>query len=393
MSRPRLQVLLSARPDAPLVAGLPPAVRAAYRAGRELAPERIVIAGAGPAFLARWAFQLRAAGATVLGDGAGPSGLDPNAPILAVDGGAFPDAGGLADFYAHAEPKQATSRAAGGRAVASFVRDAAALGAGADPLSDVHARVLSDPRAAAENGAPGAFFDVGTPSGADSAAAALYARMSKPNDGYLARFDRRFSLAITRLLLPYPVTPNQVTAASLLIGMLGAWWLAAPSAVRQFEGALLLWFCCLLDGSDGEIARLKHRSTPYGGAFDLWADHFAHLAVFVALPVGVARLHPDQNWWIPGVLLVVGFLASGFSVWWLVLRVPEAERGPMALQIERIASRDYVYAIVALTAIGRLQWFVWAAAYGSQLFWIWLWWTARRRPVPALPAVTPDPTP
>lgn len=169
------------------------------------------------------------------------------------------------------------------------------------------------------------------------------------------------------------MSPNQVTGASLVIGLLGAWWLAAPSAKLQFAGAAVLWFCALLDGCDGEIARLKHHVTTWGGDFDLLADHVAHLATFVALPVGVARLHPGVNWWPAGTLLVAGFLACGFSVWWLVLRVPEDRRGPRALVVERIASRDYVYLILAMTAVGRLDWFVWAAAVGSHLFWLWLW--------------------
>jgi phosphatidylglycerophosphate synthase len=378
----RLQVLLLAQPGAPAVAGLPCAVRAAYRAGRDLSPERIVIAGADQAYLDRWSFQFHAAGVPVVSDRFGAGSLDPRLPILAVDVDAFPDAGGLKDFYASAAPLEGVRRTLQGRTVAAFVRDGAALGAGTSAPADVYARALSSPRAESSDGA---FFDAHRPADAAAAAAALYARMAKPNDGYLARFDRRLSVAITRLLLPFPISPNQVTAASLLLGFLGAWWLASGSARTQFEGALLLWFCALLDGCDGEIARLKHHITSWGGEFDLLADHIAHLVTFIALPIGVARLHPDQDWWIPGVLLVTGFLAAGFSVWWLVLRVPEDERGPSALVIERIASRDYVYLIVALTLVGRLDWFVWTAAYGTHVFWMWLWWTARRvkAPIPS----------
>jgi phosphatidylglycerophosphate synthase len=207
--------------------------------------------------------------------------------------------------------------------------------------------------------------------------------MAKPNDGYIARFDRLLSVSITRLMLPFPISPNQVTGASLLLGFLGAYWLASGSPRTQFEGALILWLCALLDGCDGEIARLKHHITAWGGDFDLLADHLAHLATFVALPIGVARVHPDQDWWLAGILLVSGFLMAGFSVWWLVLRVPEERRGPSALVVERIASRDYVYLIVALTAIGRLDWFVWTAAIGSHVFWAWLWWTTRGQPATA----------
>jgi phosphatidylglycerophosphate synthase len=218
---------------------------------------------------------------------------------------------------------------------------------------------------------------------AQTSAQVLYRRLIKENDGYLARFDRHLSVAITRLLLPFPIAPNHVTAVSLVLGLIGAWWLAYPSRQMQFIGALTLWFCCLLDGCDGEIARLKYHSTPWGGQFDLMADHIAHLATFIALPIGVARLHPHVDWWIPGSMLVTGFIACGYSVWWLVLRIPTEKRGPAALIVERIASRDYIYIILALTAIGHLDWFVWAAALGSHVFWIWLWWTLK---TPTLPA-------
>src|SRR2546430_13488340 len=37
---------------------------------------------------------------------------------------------------------------------------------------------------------------------------------------------------------------------------------------------------------------------------------------------------------------------------------------------ERIASRDYIYLVMVLTAFERLEWFVWSAAIGANLFWI-----------------------
>ena len=375
----RLQVLLRARPGAPLVAGLPCTVRSAFRAGK-LAPERVVIAGADQAFLDRWSFQFHALGAPVVDDRSGAGALDADRPLLVVEADAFPDASGLTDFVAAAAALGGARRALNGRTVAVYEPRAASFGGGTASPSEVHRRALASAAAASD---AGAFLDALTPADRSASASELYSRMAKPNDGYLARFDRRLSVSITRLMLPFPISPNQVTGASLLIGLLGAWWLASGAPRTQFEGALLLWFCALLDGCDGEIARLKHHITEWGGDFDLMADHLAHLATFIALPLGVARLHPDQDWWIPGVLLVSGFLAAGFSVWWLVLRVPEDERGPLALVVERIASRDYVYLILTLTLIGRLDWFVWTAAIGSHVFWAWLWWTARRAPATA----------
>ncbi|PIR19407.1 MAG: hypothetical protein COV48_02145, partial [Elusimicrobia bacterium CG11_big_fil_rev_8_21_14_0_20_64_6] len=314
------QVLLATRADIPLVAGLPPAVRAAVRAGREISPARIVIAGADDAFLRKWGFQLASSGVLTLGDTDGVNALDKTIPLLAIDPESFPDEGGLKAFASAARERPGDARVLlSDRPAAALRMSPAEYGAALAKPEEVLAKALSAP---APDLATDKFLDARGPAAARSAAI-LYARLAKENDGYLAKFDRTLSIAISKALLPFPVTPNHVTTAGLVLGLLGAWWLAAPSASLQFYGALVLWFCCLLDGCDGEIARLKHLSSPSGAAYDVWADHFAHLATFVALPIGVARLHPGQDWLVPGVLLVTGFLACGFSVWYLVLRVPE----------------------------------------------------------------------
>jgi phosphatidylglycerophosphate synthase len=380
----RWQVLLAASADAPLVAGLPPAVRAAVRAGKELEPDRIVIAGADDFFLRKWAVQLRQAGVPILGDKIGVGALDKRIPLLALDPESFPDENGLLAFAAGAEAVAVAGagdmrQMLAGRPAVALRWNPAPFGAGTLPPGEVLAKALAAPAAEAPLGA---FLDARGPAAARSADV-LYARLAKDNDGYIAKFDRILSIAITRLLLPFPVTPNHVTTAGLVFGLLGAWWLAAPSARVQFQGAFVLWFCCLLDGCDGEIARLKHLSSPSGASYDVWADHFAHLMTFIALPIGVARLHPGHDWLIPGVMLVSGFLACGISVWYLVLRIPEDQRGPLALTVERIASRDYVYLILVLTAIGRLDWFVWTAALGSHLFNAFLWTQSSRVIEPA----------
>ena len=365
------------------MAGLPNAVRSAVRVGQELSADRIVIVGADDAFLRKWAVQLRAAGIPTLGDQNGASALDPSLPLLALDPDSFPDKGGLTAFVSATETGDAR-RLASGRPVAALRRAPQATGAGTRALKDVLAAALAEP---ADEVAAGSFFDT-RGSSASRTAETLYARLVKDNDGYIAHLDRALSIMLTRAMLPFPITPNQVTTAGLVLGLLGAYWLSLPSAAMQFYGALLLWFCCLLDGCDGELARLKHLSTAWGAKYDVSADFVAHLATFVALPIGVARLHPGHDWMLPGALLVTGFLACGFSVWWLVLRLPDEKRGALAVTIERIASRDYVYLILVLTSIERLDWFVWASAIGSHAFNIWLW---RQPRVPA-PIATPDPT-
>jgi phosphatidylglycerophosphate synthase len=366
-----LQVLIPA--SGRLVAGLPPALRTAHRAAAELPGAAISLCGPEEGFARRFRRQLAAAAARCVNGAPAAAVVPPGAPLLVVSAEGFPEPAALARFVAAARAAgRPTSWLAGGRAVAAYAPSAALDGATAAEAAE---RLLAAPPPGAEG--PG-WVHARDAAEAEAAERALFAALPKDTDGYIARLDRALSMALSGVLLRWPVTPNDITTASLVLGLLGAYWLASGSYWPTLAGAALLWFCCLLDGCDGEVARLKLLCSPSGAAYDLWADHLAHLATFVALPIGVHRAFPQTRWLAPGALLVTGFLACGFSVWWLVLRKPESERGPFGLLIERVASRDYVYLILALALVGRLDWFVHAAAVGSHLFWLGLWALASR---------------
>ncbi len=365
-----LQVLIP--PSGPLVAGLPPGVRSAHRAASDLPGSRIVLCG-GEDVERRFRRQLGAVRARCVNGEPAASVLDAERPLLVLSGDGFPQPSALKDFVARAAAQGAPARwTCEGRTAAVYLPQAGrVLQVGGDSAA-VAARALGE--AAAAEG-PG-WVAAADAAEAASAERALFAALPKDTDGYIAKLDRKLSMAISAVLLKLPVTPNDITTASLLLGLLGAWWLASGSYALTLAGAFLLWFCCLLDGCDGEVARLKLLSSPSGAAYDLWADHVAHLATFVAIPVGVHRAFPEASFKIPGLLLVSGFLACMFSVWYLVLRKPESERGRHALLIERVASRDYVYLIAALALLGRLDWFLYAAGFGSHVFWAALWLVA-----------------
>ena len=101
--------------------------------------------------------------------------------------------------------------------------------------------------------------------------------------------------------------------------------------------------------------------------------------MFLALPVHLHLSHAHAAVIPAGLVLIAGVLLSMASVWWLILRQPSPRRGPGALLYERIASRDFIYVLLALAVVHRLEWFLWAAAGGSHVFWLTLWALARRR--------------
>lgn len=149
----------------------------------------------------------------------------------------------------------------------------------------------------------------------------LLASMVKPSDGPVSRhFNRRISLAITELLLPLRVTPNQVTVAVALIGLAAAWLATFPSWSLQLAGALLYQLHSIIDGCDGEIARLTRRFGKYGSFIDSLVDDLSNMAVFVGLSIGVARAL-DARWPIATATVTVVCYASLAAIqYWMVKR-------------------------------------------------------------------------
>jgi CDP-L-myo-inositol myo-inositolphosphotransferase len=108
---------------------------------------------------------------------------------------------------------------------------------------------------------------------------------AKKIDGPVSRYlNRHISTRITKRIAHYPITPNQVTVVSTGVGLLGAalffcsgfiasWhmlWMWVATALA----GILIQISSILDGVDGEIARLKHLSSPYGAYMDYMLDRY-----------------------------------------------------------------------------------------------------------------------
>ncbi len=120
------------------------------------------------------------------------------------------------------------------------------------------------------------WVDVDTPHDAKKAEAALYRTLSKPGDGFIARtINRRISTGLfTPLLLKLygNITANQVSLSSFAVSIAASlsFFLALP-----LLGGLLVQTASILDGSDGEIARLRKIQSPFGSFFDSVLDRYS----------------------------------------------------------------------------------------------------------------------
>jgi len=199
------------------------------------------------------------------------------------------------------------------------------------------------------------------------------------SDGPIARLDRALSTRLSRYLVRTPLRPNHITAIGTLIGFGGAWALAKGTYASGVVGTLLFWGAVILDGCDGEVARLKFQESRLGHLFDITTDNLVHVALFIGLGVGLQRAAPDDSLVWLTALLVGGFACATAATMLTLVRDPSPQgrppvsrRGKLRRQLlrglETLMNRDFAYGLVGLALIGRLDWFLWGAAFGTYVY-------------------------
>jgi phosphatidylglycerophosphate synthase len=206
---------------------------------------------------------------------------------------------------------------------------------------------------------------------------------SAATDGPLAHWiDRRFSLRVSRWLARHTrVRPNQITLFGTCVGLVAAAAFSVGTYWSGVTGALLFLCATILDGCDGEVARLTFSESAFGQKFDVITDNIVHVAIFIGLALGMYHQHPDSHYVLLMSLLLSGFACDGIVTYFFLVRRPGfASGGPAPVTFkgkvrrkllrafEAMMNRDFAYVLLALAAIGRLDWFLWGSAFGTYLF-------------------------
>jgi len=116
---------------------------------------------------------------------------------------------------------------------------------------------------------------------------------------------RPLSRPLTRMLVWTPVTPNQVSILVLLLGMVGCWIAAHPTPRALVLGCGLVLIGGIIDGCDGEIARLKLNGSKAGAWLDTIVDEMTTLVLMFAVGYHTYQLHP-HTWVAASIAIGVG---------------------------------------------------------------------------------------
>lgn len=212
----------------------------------------------------------------------------------------------------------------------------------------------------------------------------------KPTDGRFAQMNRRISIPISRRLIKFPISPNMVTLFTLGVSFLAGVFFALGGYWNTVLGALLSVWASILDGCDGEVARLKLQVSKFGCWLETICDYLYYIFVFVGMTIGLTRSRGTDAYLLWGGFLLVGgvasFLAVGAARHRFASSHPERfldlwqkkadkqKRNPLmyvARHTEFIIRRCFFpYALLAFAILNILYIAFIATAIGANLVWI-----------------------
>ena len=120
-------------------------------------------------------------------------------------------------------------------------------------------------------------------------------KMTEPVNRY---FHNPIAARIVKILKDTWVTPDQITYASIFIGLVSAYIFSSGTIKSFFLSGVLLEMVLILDCVDGQLARAKKCASDWGRLLDGIAGYIIYLAVLVGIMVGLGNYN--------GTLVVIG---------------------------------------------------------------------------------------
>lgn len=219
----------------------------------------------------------------------------------------------------------------------------------------------------------------------------LVGSLRKAADGIAAKaINRSISLPITRLLCRTRVMPNHVTLVALVCALAGGVVISRGGYRAGILGMLLVELGSILDGIDGELARLRFQYSSVGQWLDTVVDDVANVAYVSGV---VANLHAaGTTWALPlGVSALIAFAITQGTQYALITFVyksgdlaaipwafqsaeflgqrPKGLRAWVLATAPKLLKRDFVVTLfVAFAIAGRLELILLVFAGGSFVF-------------------------
>lgn len=146
----------------------------------------------------------------------------------------------------------------------------------------------------------------------------LFKYLLKPTDGFVSKhLNRPISTIFSNLLSDYSVLPAHLTGVTALFAIVMLLALIVSEKVGIGWGCVLFHVTSVVDGIDGEIARVKFQSTRRGAMLDTTIDMITNFFFMFGLIFALWSTSGDE-YLVKGVIILT-FMLTGTALMYLVL--------------------------------------------------------------------------
>ncbi len=164
-------------------------------------------------------------------------------------------------------------------------------------------------------------------------------------DGYISKhINRKISEPMARLLAKTKVTPNQMTWAAFGIALLS---FVSFVLGNNIIAGLLVQLSSIVDGIDGNLARLKGMTSEFGGFLDSVLDRYADILIVLGLTLWSLSHETYSGIWLAGMLAITGVICISYTR----ARISPNHRHLFDKGFKSLASRDIRLFLIMLGAV------------------------------------------
>lgn len=178
------------------------------------------------------------------------------------------------------------------------------------------------------------------------------------------------------LLVPTPVTPNQLTTLRLLTGLAAAAAFGLGDEPWTAIAGGLFVLSILLDHADGILARIANKTSRFGYVYDLWTDAAVNSLVF--LGIGFGLRDGALGYWAALLGLIAGLSVTG--IFFAVQRLEAQAGAPLGWNLWRIDPDHALFLIPIAAWAGGLPILLYAAVAAAPIVLLLLLRKVLRKP-------------
>ena len=180
---------------------------------------------------------------------------------------------------------------------------------------------------------------------------------------------RKISGFITWLLVKTPVTPNQVTIISLILGIASAAFFSHGAHTYTIIAGLFYFISTVFDQCDGEVARYKQMTSDFGKTFDIIVDSIVNATITIGITIAIYKTNGSGLSIMAGLLAMTGIVISLLLTTYFS-HENNNNTGTKEM-LDRLNNKDFFYIIMLASVIfNQMIWFLLIMAIGTNIYWI-----------------------